>query len=216
VDQISPPFRIAILALLAVCAVWFTVLKPKAPAADAPLPKAPGVTGLANAASAAKGAAAASDAANAKVQAATGGTSAKTTTPTTGAHATATRKSRAATAPAAKKPAPAVKTTDPSAPILSALDRHRAVVLLFWNSKASDDRAVRRAVAATARRHGKVVVKAVPVSQVARYGAITRGVQVLQSPTTLVIAPGDKARAIVGLTTKAEIDQAVGDALAAK
>jgi len=33
---------------------------------------------------------------------------------------------------------------------------------------------------------------------------------------TLVIAPGDKARAIVGLTTKAEIDQAVGDALAAK
>jgi hypothetical protein len=88
-------------------------------------------------------------------------------------------------------------------------------VLLFWNRNGSEDRAVRRAVAATNRRKGDVVVKVAPVKDVARYGAITRGAQVLQSPTVLVLAPGRKARAIVGFTTKGEIDQAAGDALAA-
>ena len=46
--QLSPPFRIALVAVLAVCALWFTVLKPKPPADDAPLPTPPGATGLAN------------------------------------------------------------------------------------------------------------------------------------------------------------------------
>jgi hypothetical protein len=218
VDQISPPFRIAIVAMLAVCALWFTVLKPKDPAADtAPLPTAPGTTGLANDVNAAKGAAAASDAANAKVQKATGGTSA-TTAPkvaaatkkadTTGAHAAVARK-HGATAPAAKK------ATDPAAPLLSALDRKHAVVLLFWNRKGSDDRAVRHAVSAVNRRHGHVVVRAVPVAKIGRYEAITSGVQVMQSPTVLVIGADHKAKAIAGFTTTAELDQAAADALAA-
>ena len=77
VSQISLPFRIALVAMLAVCAVWFTVLRPKPPVADAPLPAAPGTTGLAHDVAAAKGAAAASDAANARVRDATGGTVAK-------------------------------------------------------------------------------------------------------------------------------------------
>jgi hypothetical protein len=214
VDQISPPFRIALLALLAVCALWFTVLKPKAPAADAPASTAPGVTGLANDVSAAKGAAAASDAANAKVQAATGGTSATPATQASGTHAAAAAAKKGAAAPPAKKAKTA--STDPSAPLLTAVDAKKAVVLLFWNRKAADDRAVREAVDATARRHGKVVVKVVPIGQVARYRTITRDAEVLQSPTTLVIGPGRKARAIVGLTSTTEVDQAVGTALDAK
>ena len=215
-DQLSPPFRIALVALLAVCALWFTVLKPKAPAADAPLPTAPGATGLANDVNAAKGAAATSDAANAKVQKATGGTaakpaaSAKHAAPATAKHAAAATTPKAAAAPKAK---PAV-ATDPTKPLLSALDAKKAVVMLFYNRAGIDDRAVRKAVAATARHHGKVVVKAVPVSKVGRYEAITRGAQVFQSPTVLVIAPDRKARAIVGFTTKAELDQAIADALA--
>jgi hypothetical protein len=211
VDQISPPFRIAIVAMLAVCALWFTVLKPKDPGAGtaASDPTAPGATGLSNAVTAAKDAAAKSDAANAKVQAATGGTEAKT-----GTTATAT-----ATAPATAKPksdtTAKAKTTDASAPLLRALDRKDTVVLLFWNRRGSDDRAVRRAVRATARHHGHVVVKAAPVAQVARYGAITSGVQVLQSPTVLVIGPDRKARAVTGFTTKPELDQVVSDTLKA-
>src|SRR5258708_6041680 len=84
VDQISPPFRIAIVAMLAACALWFTVLRPKAPAVDAPLPTAPGATGLAHDVNAAKGAAAKSDAANKATEAATGGSSASTATATGG------------------------------------------------------------------------------------------------------------------------------------
>jgi hypothetical protein len=224
VDQISPPFRIAIVAMLAVCALWFTVLRPKAPSAAEP-PAAPGVTGLAHDVSAAKGAAAKSDAANAATQAATGGPAAKTAPKTTPKSATAT----SATAKSKAKPArrgahaavagrsassPAV-AVNPSAPLLRAIDDKRAVVLLFWNRKGSEDRAVRKAVDATSRRGGDVVVRIAPIKDVAHYGAITRGAQVLQSPTVLVLAPGRKARPIVGFTTAGEIDQAVGDALAA-
>lgn len=213
-DQISPPFRIAIVAMLAVCALWFTVLKPKDPGTDtaASDPTAPGVTGLSNDVNAAKGAAAKSDAANAKVQAATGGTAAKTDatatskSATTGAHAAVAGKN-GTTAKAG--------TGGASAPLLRALDRKDTVVLLFWNRRGSDDRAVRRAVRATARHHGRVVVKAAPVAQVARYEAITAGVQVLQSPTVLVIGPDRKARAVTGFTTKSELDQVVSDTLKA-
>jgi hypothetical protein len=227
VSQISLPFRIALVALLAVCAVWFTVLRPK-PAADAPLPAAPGTTGLAHDVAAAKGAAAASDAANARVQNATGGTAAKpaskpaaTAAPNAAKKAskpaaTATAKAAPAAKPAAKAaPAAKAKTdADPSAPLLRALDRKRAVVLLFWNRHGSDDRAVRQAAHSVDRRHGRVVVKVVPIASVGRYTAITKGVQILEAPTVLVIAPGGTARAIAGLTSTPELNQAVADMLA--
>jgi hypothetical protein len=218
VDQLSPPFRIAIVAVLAVCALWFTVLKPKAPAADAPLPAAPGVTGLANDVSAAKGAAATSDAANAKVQKATGGTAStasKSATATKPGSPASTESSAKAggSAKSAKPKAEPAATTDPATPLLRALDGKKVVVMLFYNRVGIDDRAVRTAVAKTARHHGKVVVEAVPVSQVGRYEAITRGAEILQSPTVLVIAPDRKARAVVGFTTTAELDQAIADAL---
>ena len=50
-----------------------------------------------------------------------------------------------------------------------------------------------------------------PIGDVGRYEAITRGVQVLESPTVLVIGAGGKARAITGYTQPKEIDQAVSD-----
>src|SRR4030095_16168364 len=105
-----------IVAMLAVCALWFTVLKPKDPGADtaASDPTAPGVTGLSNDVNAGKDAAA-------KVQAATGGTEAKTgTTATATAPATAKPKSGATGGTAPSKTAKA-KTTDASAPLLRAL-----------------------------------------------------------------------------------------------
>jgi hypothetical protein len=239
VSQISLPFRVALVAMLAVCALWFTVLRPKPPSAEAPLPAAPGTTGLANDVAAAKGASAASDGANARVRDATGGSTAKSTPkaaagPKAGTTpgSKAAKKSAAATKPAAApksapapKPAPATKPAsaakpaakadaDPSAPLLRALDRDRAVVLLFWNRHGSDDRAVRKAAESVDRHHGRVVVKVVPIASVGRYTAITKGVQILEAPTVLVIAPGGKAHAIAGLTSAPELDQAVADVLA--
>jgi cytoskeletal protein RodZ len=220
VDQISLPYRIALVALLVVCALWFTVLQPKDPAVE-PLPTAPGTTGLANDVSAAKGAVAASEASAAAKSAATsdGSTGAATKSSTGGAHAAAVgAKAKPATATGAKTAKKAAKpaAADRSAPLLRALERDRAVVLLFFNKRGLEDKAVRRAVTAVDRRDGRVVVKAVPVADVARYQAITRGAQVLQAPTALVIAPGKTVKPIVGYTTTAELDQAVGDALAAK
>jgi pyruvate/2-oxoglutarate dehydrogenase complex dihydrolipoamide acyltransferase (E2) component len=211
VSQISLPFRIALVAMLAACAVWFTVLRPKPPAADAPLPAAPGTTGLAHDVAAAKGAAAASAAAKPATTAA-----AKAGTKTTPKAATKSSKAAPAKAAPAAKPAPAKAKTDidPSAPLLRALDRDHAVVLLFWNRHGSDDRAVRHAAQRVDRRHGRVDVKVVPVASVGRYTAITKGVQILEAPTVLVIAPGGKARAIAGLTSTPELNQTVADVLA--
>jgi hypothetical protein len=219
VAQLSLPYRIALVAMLAACAVWFTVLKPKDPGAE-PATTAPGATGLANDVSAAKGAVAASESSAAATRRATGAAK-----PAAAADAHAAAKANAAAkatdegttkASKAHDARAAAARADRSAPLLSALDRDRAVVLLFFSERGIEDRAVRRAVTAVGRHHGRVVVKAAPISQVGRYQAITRGAQVLQAPTTLVIAPGRSAKAVVGYTTTAELDQAVGDALAAK
>jgi hypothetical protein len=212
VAQLSPPFRIALVGLLVVAALWFTVLKPKDPAAE-PVATAPGTAGLATATDAAKGAASASDASASATQAAAG--SAGTATTATGSASTGSAAPKAATANSAGKAAATAGSNDLSAPLLSALDRKRAVVLLFWNSRASDDAAVRDAVRSVDRRGGRAVVKVAAIKDVGRYQAITRGVQVLTSPTVLVISPDHTARAITGLTTSAELDQMVGDTLAA-
>lgn len=127
-----------------------------------------------------------------------------------------------ATKPAAKPAAQAPKATpqerakvaksDPSAPIMRDLDKGKTAVLLFWNPLGSDDRAALEAARAADRRGGNVTVRIANIEDVADYAAITRGVQVLQAPTTLVIGPDKKARAIVGYTEASEIDQLVGDA----
>jgi hypothetical protein len=55
VAQLALPYRIALIAVLAACALWFVALRPKAEATDStPLPApsaatAPGTKGLASA-----------------------------------------------------------------------------------------------------------------------------------------------------------------------
>ena len=211
VDQISLPFRIALVGILVVGALYLVVLKPKdpvpaAPPAATPAATAPGVNGLGSAVDKARTASATQTSSDAATQAATGGTPAPTSTTPAPAISKATGTDSPSTPTA--KPEPAA---DPSASILAGLDRGDAAVVLFSGPKASDDRAVRRAVAAVARRKGKVTVHTVPIAQVGAYKAITRGVSVLQAPTILVIGSERTARTIVGFTTTAEIDELVSD-----
>ena len=237
--QISLPFRIALGALLLVAAVWFTVLRP-GPEAAAPPPTAPGVAGLARATAHAKQAVAASQSSAAESQAAAnrpgqtrsptptkataGGKSAAATTTPPATKDAAVKHKRIVpnkTAPgAATKPSPTLikadGTKDPSAALLTDLDRGHTLVLLFWNKTGSDDRAVRTAVKHVGRHHGKVIVKVIPAKQVGDYEAITRGAQVLQSPTVMVIGKDKKAHPIVGFTYTGEIDQLVSDVLAGR
>jgi hypothetical protein len=211
VDQISLPYRIGLVALLIVGGLWFAVLRPK-PATDTqPATTAPGVTGLANDVTKAQGAADTSDAANAATDAAANAADGSGTaaTPSTGA-ATTPAPGATSSKPAASALAADAVAGDPSRAVLSEVDAGKVAVVLFWNRKASDDRATRQALRHVERHDGKVVTHAIPVSQVGKYEAITRGAKVLESPTVLVIGAGGKARAIAGYTQANEINQLVG------
>ena len=199
-SSLALPYRVAIVALLAIAALWFTVLRPKP--VETPPPAAPGATGLGNAVERAQSAARTANAAAQRSADATGGTAA---TPATGTGATPSA--------AAARRRTAGGGEDASGPILRQLDRGRVVALLFYNRRGSDDRSVRRALSALPRRDGRVVVRTAPIGRLGRYEAITRGVRVLAAPTVLVIGPGPSARTITGFTTTAEVNQAVDDML---
>jgi hypothetical protein len=119
--------QIALVAVVLLAGMWFTVLKPKpaaetaapTPAAVTPAPAssepvAPGVKGLTSAVEKAKGASAASDATNAKIQKATGAAPAASTPAAAKPAATkatpAASKGAKHTTPAKAKTTPAVKT----------------------------------------------------------------------------------------------------------
>jgi hypothetical protein len=232
VDKISLPFRIVLIVALVFAVLWFLVLRPKPVADGEPAATPPGVTGLANDVAKAHSAVDASRAAAARSEAAAnavGGSS--TSKPSaTAAKPSATAAKPSATAAKSAKPAaaaakPAAKPAtpakpgladdaapgDPSRTLLASVDAGKVVVVLFWNKNASDDRATRRGLRTIDLHGGKVAASAVPIADVGRYEAITRGVQVLESPTVLVIGAGGKARAITGYTQAKEIDQAVSD-----
>ena len=230
-DKISLPFRIVLIVALLFAVLWFLVLRPK-PAADGESAVTPpGVTGLANDVAKANKAVDASNAAAARHEGAANAVGGSSTTATTKPSATAARPgaTSATTTPAKPvkpvKPAVAAKPVkpakpgladdaapgDPSRPLLASVDAGKVVVVLFWNKNASDDRATRRALRAIDLHGGKVVASAVPIGDVGRYEAITRGVQILESPTVVVIGAGGKARSITGYTQAKEVDQAVSD-----
>ena len=240
-DKISLPFRIVLIVALVFAVLWFVMLRPKPAADGEPAVTPPGVTGLANDVAKANKAVDASNAAAARREAAANAVGGSSTTATTKPStttakpgATAAKPGATSAKPATAKPATAAKPAKPVAPVavakpakpglaadaapgdpsralLASVDAGKVVVVLFWNKNASDDRATRRGLRSIDLHGGKVVASAVPIGDVGRYEAITRGVQVLESPTVLVIGAGGKARAITGYTQAKEIDQAVSD-----
>jgi hypothetical protein len=206
VEQISLPYRVALVALVVVGGLWFAVLRPK-PESASKSSNAPGVTGLANDVNKAKDAVNASNASSAKTQDAANAVGSDTP-----AASGAAAQPGATSKPAAPKSDLAADAVagDPSKNVLAAVDEGKVAVVLFWNKNAADDRATRRALRNVDTYHGKVVTRAVPIGDVGKYEAITRGAQVLESPTVLVIGAGGKARAITGYTQTAEIDELVG------
>jgi hypothetical protein len=110
------------------------------------------------------------------------------------------------------------------------------VVLLFWNPQGADDLAVHRelqlllavhrriqplgkvpAVQRLLKAFGlaldkKIAVHEAPASQVASFGSITRGVQVYQTPTILIVNKRGQATTLSGLTDAYSIEQAVDEA----
>jgi hypothetical protein len=205
-DQVSRPLLIALAGVVALLAVWVVALRPKPVSIDK-TPLAP-----VQAIPKADQAVAASNAAAAKLEAATGespaaGASAPTAaTPATPPTAAATRASKSRASSGGRL----------DGAIVRDMRAGKVVVVLFWDAKAADDIATRGVLRGLDRHHGKVAVHLVPITQVGRYPAITEGVTIAQSPTTLVIGRKRHARVIVGLSERKELSQAVDDALAGR
>jgi hypothetical protein len=207
-DQVLRPMLIALVATVALGAVWLVALGHKS-SEIAATPAAP-VKAIAKAR---KASAAPAKAVAPKASSKAAAAPAKV--------AAAPAKAAAAPAKAAAAPAKAgaphisaASTRD--AAVARDLHSGKVVVMLFWNAKATDDVATRDAVRALNRHGGDVAVHIVPISRVGEYESITRGVTINQSPTTLVIDRNHRTRPIVGLTERGELTQAVDDALAGR
>jgi hypothetical protein len=99
--------------------------------------------------------------------------------------------------------------------IRAALAQRHVVVLLFFSADSADDRAVRNDLGAVNRRGGRVDVWAVSVRGLPRFKNVMQGVQVLQSPTVVVLSRSNPY-VFPGFTDHAEIDQAAAVALRSK
>jgi hypothetical protein len=201
---------------------------------------APGVAGLTRAIAKARGAAAASErntrALQQKEAQAGGG---PTHTPSTGAHpssaaASASPPARAApakTAPA--KGAPSAASKHPSTSTSSAraragspvmqprveaeLEHGQLVAILLWNPKGAVDKVVRRELQAARHAFGaRLAVHAARSSQVGSFGTFTRAVQVLGTPTILLINRRGATSSVTGLNDAFSIEQAIREAQRAR
>jgi len=124
-------------------------------------------------------------------------------------------------AAAAEVSAAAVASTFPAppmpAPVASAYDAGKTVVLLVVDDDGIDDRIVEGSVTGLAG-YPEVALFVVPVKQIARYAAITLGAEVKQVPALVVLRPrrlsGGVPQASVdyGFQTPQSIVQAVVDA----
>ena len=214
VSQVSLPMRIALLATLAFSALWLVALRPK-PASEGAQPPTPAANSApqssqGQAAEQAKQAVQTSQESAAKHESAAGA-------------ASGTAKQGAATGTAAVKPGAIdvkaiggkIDSKNVKA-VIADLKAGKVVVLLFWDRKVSDDRAVRADVASLSTRNGKVARHVAALGELADYEPITRGVPVVTSPTTLIIDRSRRARSVAGLTTHGELDELVSRALKVK
>ena len=210
-SQISPPIRIVLVASIALVAVYMLFMRPKAevvpPAAPAPNVQtgAPAVSQPGKIAQAAQGAVKAT---NGQLQSEQGVDGVDAGEAAAGT-ATGTKASPQGAAAAA---ANGVDLEGLPKPIARAIRKHKTLVLLFWNGKSADDKAVHAAVKKVDRWDGRVYVGTAPIQQIAKYGRIARGVDVEQSPTIVVADSTLHAETLVGYVDTLTIDQAVVDA----
>lgn len=218
-DQISPPMRIVLAVAVVFLAAYMLVLKPKdeTTAAPAATPATPATASASDANSAntklgkavegARGAAAATEAKQNATSAATGDGTASAPSTTSSTPSTTSKGT------AAGKPVDASLATLPKW-LQDSMD-NKVVAILFTNGKAADDRRTRAALALAFAAHGKVVKRAVPISQIARYRPVAQGVDVQQSPTLMVIDRNRQAQSLVGYSSVDTINQAIIDGLLA-
>jgi hypothetical protein len=131
--------------------------------------------------------------------------SAKATT----THSAAPAKSGAASTKASQAAETAASAARDKA-IEARLHAGGVALLLFWDQHGSEDVAVANVLRGMPLRNASVYLS--PPSLVASFGVLTRNIQVLQTPTLLVIGPNMQAHVITGLTDAYAIQQAISEA----
>ena len=232
------PLIALLVATLAAFGLWYVELRPSSSASGG---GSQGVGAYQSAINKAHQAVKISGAANAELGAPTS-TSPAPNPPTTTKPATA----EANTAPATVKAAPAVTPAAPAKPaahpktasranpapakpaaktlstaqqvslIKKAIETHKVVAVLFYNTAAADDQAMDHELASVPTHGGRVVKLAVPVSELTSFGIISQQIPVVTAPTLVVIDTARKATTITGFADPLEISQRIDDALAAK
>jgi hypothetical protein len=207
VSQISPPIRIFLVLTVAVLGVYMLFLRPK-PEEVPPLE--PTDTSVSQPGKVRDAAEDAVDAANGQLsqQESVDGVDAGEA-----AAGTSTTKESAAKPGSAPAATPAEDLKGLPKPVRTAIRQDKVLVLLFWNEKSADDRAVRESLRKVDRWDGRVFVQAAPLKHISRYGRIARGVNVEQSPTVVIADRDLRADTLVGYADRQTIDQAVTDAL---
>ena len=226
-SQISPPIRILLVAVIGLCAAYMLFLRPKEEAVPAATPAAattpvpakdPNAQTSSKPGAAVQQAVRGADNASARADQAAGGAITETengaapgsstgVAPVTGA---APGQTSAPGAPVTKE---ALKRLPKD--VRGAVKNRKVFVMLFYNNRSYDDRAVRRELSKVDRFGGQVFVDAHWIKSVGRYQAITGGVDVDQSPTVVVADRNLKAETLVGYVDHQTIDQLVVDALRA-
>jgi hypothetical protein len=218
-SQISPPIRILLVCSLAFLAAWMLFLRPKdeagvpsaaTPASESQPVDAGGTDAQSSAGQAVESANEAAAAQDARAEELSGETT--TIDPGT-APSTSNSSSGDPSAEPGKLTPKAAAAGGLPVRVLQALGKHKVVVLLFWTPKAAEDKAVRKALAGIDRHDGKVMAHATHIKRIARYGQITRGADVAQSPTVVVVDRNRKVETLVGYVDRPSINQAVTDAL---
>jgi hypothetical protein len=133
----------------------------------------------------------------------------------------------AQTAPAAKAPATTAPKTTPAkpaqsaptstaglpAPVKSALDAHKVVVILFWNRQGVDDRSVKASLDALPRRKRKIAIFSDRVENLSRYTRITAAASISTTPALVVVNRKGQAEVVNGYLDRQTVGQYVQNAL---
>src|SRR6476661_7427565 len=217
-SQISPPIRILLAAVVGLIVVYMLFLKPKdetvAPAAapvaaTTPVPaKDPNAKTVSKTGAIVQGAVRDTQAASNKAEQAAGTSLGINDGKTDGTTSVAPASTGVNTNPVTNAPATG-QTAAPAAvtkaqlaslprPVRKAVLQRKVLVLLFYNNRSADDVAVRRELAHVSHYGNQVFVAPHWIKNVARYQAITRGVDVEQSPTIVVADANLKADTLVG------------------
>jgi hypothetical protein len=227
-SQISPPLRILLIGSVLFLAAWMMFLRPKD---SATTPAAPAVTATATPAPAASRPSSSGTTAHtslgrdvqkardaAQTAGPAGAAAAGEATPAAGSTATAKPATSAHHGAAPAKPAHHARVAAHGLPVsvAKALAARKVLVVYFWDPKALDDQAVRHELHHVHRHGGKVVVHVANVKDIARYAPIAKGVDVEQSPATVVVDRKLRGTLLTGYVDHVAIDQAVTDALHAK